>query len=98
METKSNTTSQTKVRFGIVHKSLLCTSFALLAACNSPVNSQTGNFFIVDGEEDLLVLPVLEYAPIGSILYYGQPGKGIVEVVVTNTVKKEAKNLLSRFT
>ena len=28
---------------------------------------------IVDGEEDLLVLPVLVEAPIGSIVYYGQP-------------------------
>jgi len=28
---------------------------------------------LIDGEEDLLVLPAIIYAPIGAILYYGQP-------------------------
>lgn len=52
----------------------------------------------VDGEEDLLALPAIAYAPTGSIVYYGQPKKGLVEVEVTAENKKAAIALLSRFT
>lgn len=63
----------------------------------------------IDGEEDLLTIPALVAAPLGSILYYGQPagelwacgpihGGGLVEVVVTREKKKEAEVLLTRFT
>lgn len=51
----------------------------------------------VVGEEDLLVLPVIEYAPIGSVVYYGQPQKGLVEVVVTTEKKEEVIALLKKF-
>lgn len=53
---------------------------------------------IIDGEEDLLVLPAIMHAPLGSILYYGQPGKGLVEVVVTQKVKRIGAKLLHGFT
>lgn len=52
----------------------------------------------IDGEEDLLVLPAIIHAPLGSILYYGQPGEGLVEVVVTSSIKKQALALLGKFT
>ena len=61
----------------------------------------------IHGEEDLLALPVLVEAPIGSVMYYGQPNvpmwacgplaEGIVEVVVTDENKKIAQSLLSKF-
>lgn len=57
----------------------------------------THNVLVIDGEEDLLVLPALVYTPWGTIIYYGQPGKGLVEVVVTQVAKREAIALLSRF-
>lgn len=52
----------------------------------------------IDGEEDLLVLPAILHAPLGSILYYGQPGEGLVEVVVTEGKKQQALALLGKFT
>lgn len=57
------------------------------------------NFVVLDieGEEDLLTLPVIVHAPIGSIVYYGQPQVGLVEVIVTEEKKKEAQILLSQF-
>lgn len=51
----------------------------------------------VAGEEDLLTLPAIAYAPVGSVLYYGQPGKGIVEVTVTPEKKEQVHGLLKKF-
>ena len=57
---------------------------------------------VVDGEEDLLTLPVIAHAPIGSIVYYGHPPstghEGLVEVVVTKEKKEEVGAFLGRFT
>ncbi|MCX6792351.1 MAG: pantetheine-phosphate adenylyltransferase [Candidatus Gottesmanbacteria bacterium] len=52
----------------------------------------------VSGEEDLLALPAIAYGPLGAVVYYGQPGKGLVEVVVTQEKQAEAKELLNKFT
>jgi len=38
---------------------------------------------VVDGEEDLLTLPAVLYAPENSLVVYGQPRRGIVVVKVT---------------
>lgn len=53
---------------------------------------------IVKGEEDLLTLPAIVEAPLGSFVYYGQPGEGIVEVAVTDEKKRETLVLLAKFT
>jgi uncharacterized protein (UPF0218 family) len=46
---------------------------------------------LVDGEEDLLVLPLVLYSPIGSIVVYGQPLVGMVAVIVS----LDSKNIIS---
>jgi len=43
---------------------------------------------IVDGEEDLLTLPAVLYAPENSLVVYGQPQRGIVAVKVTKQEKE----------
>jgi len=43
----------------------------------------------IDGEEDLLALAVLFLAPSNYNLIYGQPGKGIVLVEITDELKQE---------
>lgn len=53
--------------------------------------------FEIVGEEDLVTLPAILCAPVGSIVYYGQPGKGMVEVIVTQKKKKEVQLLLQKF-
>jgi uncharacterized protein (UPF0218 family) len=51
----------------------------------------------VDGEEDLLALPCIALAPMGSVVVYGQPGQGAVIVNVDANAKKRAEKLLSGF-
>jgi uncharacterized protein (UPF0218 family) len=57
---------------------------------------------VVEGEEDLMVLPVIAAAPIGSIVYYGSPpisgNEGLVEVIITKETKKIVKDLINQFT
>jgi uncharacterized protein (UPF0218 family) len=48
----------------------------------------------VDGEEDLLTLVAVLYAPENSLVVYGQPFEGIVVVKVTSEKKAEAMEIL----
>jgi len=49
---------------------------------------------IVDGEEDLLTLAAVLYAPENSFVVYGQPLEGIVVVKVTEQKKAEVTKIL----
>ena len=49
---------------------------------------------LVNGEEDLLVIPVCIYAPEGATVMYGQPNEGLVVVQVTTKIKDKTKSLL----
>jgi len=49
---------------------------------------------VVDGEEDLLALVAVLYAPENSLVVYGQPYEGIVVVKVTPEKKAEIAQLL----
>ena len=48
----------------------------------------------VNGEEDLLVIPVCIYAPENSIVLYGQPNEGLVIVKITPEIKSKTQTLL----
>ena len=48
----------------------------------------------VDGEEDLLVLPVCMYAPEGSVVMYGQPNEGLVIVHITPDIQAKVQKIL----
>lgn len=52
---------------------------------------------VIEGEEDLLTLPVAYYASVGTVIYYGQPGQGVVRLEVTEEVKNRAALLLVQF-
>ena len=49
---------------------------------------------IVEGEEDLLGFPAVLLAPLGSVMLYGQPDRGIVWVPVNDVNKRLARELL----
>ncbi len=48
----------------------------------------------VNGEEDLLVIPVCIYAPENAIVLYGQPNEGLVIVKVTPKIRNKTQKLL----
>lgn len=53
---------------------------------------------LIDGEEDLLVLPAVLLAPLLTTIFYGQPGQGIVKITVTEAAKAKAFRFLQQFT
>lgn len=48
----------------------------------------------VNGEEDLLVIPVCIHAPENSIVLYGQPNEGLVIVKITPEIRNKTQTLL----
>jgi uncharacterized protein (UPF0218 family) len=52
---------------------------------------------LVEGEEDLAVIPLVMIAPDGSVILYGQPGEGVVVRVVDTGAKEKAREMLSFF-
>lgn len=51
---------------------------------------------LVNGEEDLLVIPVCIHAPENAIVLYGQPNEGLVIVPVTQEIRNKTQSLLDR--
>ncbi len=48
----------------------------------------------VDGEEDLLVIPVCIFAPMNSVVMYGQPNEGLVIVKIDTEIRNKAQKIL----
>jgi hypothetical protein len=65
-----------------------------IAAVKEALDKNDHTHIIVDGEEDLLALIAVLYAPENAFVVYGQPYRGIVVVKVTQEKKAQAKKLL----
>ncbi|MCU4752953.1 GTP-dependent dephospho-CoA kinase family protein [Halobacteria archaeon AArc-curdl1] len=70
---------------------------SLLTALAKALETQEPTTIFVDGEEDLAVLPALLAAPEGASIVYGQPDEGMVHVVVDESTRARARDLLERF-
>jgi len=51
---------------------------------------------LIEGEEDMLALPALMCAPVGSLVIYGIPDRGASLVVINRDVSREAQTRLLR--
>jgi uncharacterized protein (UPF0218 family) len=51
---------------------------------------------LIDGEEDLLTIPAVIEAPVGSVVFYGQPMEGVVAIRVDEKSKASAREVLRR--
>jgi len=56
-----------------------------------------GILILVEGEEDLAVIPLVIAAPFGALILYGQPGEGVVVCEVTPAAKEKARAMLAHF-
>ena len=56
--------------------------------------SKTPVRILVNGEEDLLVLPVCIFAPENSLVMYGQPNVGMVITEITPEIRNKTQKLL----
>jgi len=60
------------------------------------LSSNFNKKIFVDGEEDLVTLAAIDLAPVGSLIFYGQPSEGLVMVEVDKNIKDNIKNILER--
>ena len=51
---------------------------------------------VVNGEEDLLVLPVCLFAPQNSVVMYGQPNEGLVITEITNEIREKVQKIVNQ--
>jgi len=65
-----------------------------LVAIQEALKSDCRVKIVVDGEEDLLTLIAVLYAPENSFVVYGQPYEGVVVVKVTHEKKAEVAEIL----
>ncbi len=66
-----------------------------IKAIKSAIRSKKRVRIEIEGEEDLLGIPAIIYAPKGSYVLYGQPNEGLVVVKVGDDVKNKASEILS---
>ncbi len=52
---------------------------------------------VVEGEEDLAVVPLVLIAPAGGVVLYGQPGEGVVLKEIDDESKRRAAELIGLF-
>ncbi|MHB8052162.1 MAG: GTP-dependent dephospho-CoA kinase family protein [Methanoregula sp.] len=81
---------QVKNPAGTITDELIC---ALERAVRNPPST-----IVVDGEEDLAVIPLVLTAHDGAIVLYGQPHKGVVLRIVDSEARKTAHRFLAHFT
>ncbi len=58
------------------------------------LNTTVPTVLVINGEEDLLVFVLCLMFPLGSAVFYGQPGKGIVMIRITESVKLRLAQLI----
>jgi len=71
----------------------------LFRACDiavSHLRSGRSSIVIVDGEEDLAPIPLHLMLPLGTIVLYGQPNKGVVARVTDLLAKENCRSIVSQ--
>lgn len=61
------------------------------------LNENNKKTVLVDGEEDLLVIPVVLYGKYNDIVIYGQPNAGAVVIVINKFVKLRVRQIFEKF-
>jgi hypothetical protein len=67
---------------------------AALSAMKRAFSGEKPVMVLIDGEEDLLTIPAVIGAPLGAVVFYGQPLEGVVAVEVDERSKATARQIL----
>jgi len=88
---------------GFVHKNIIkaidphgTITPELFQAIIKAFKTTNEKIILVDGEEDLAVLPVLLVSPLGFSIFYGQPNVGMVRIDITEEQKEKAYELTAK--
>jgi pantetheine-phosphate adenylyltransferase len=57
-------------------------------------DNENKKHILVNGEEDLVTIPLILLMPLNSLIYYGQPNEGMVLLKVTEDLKEKISKLL----
>lgn len=69
---------------------------AAMGAMKRAFKGEKPAMVLIDGEEDLLTIPAVIDAPLGSVVFYGQPLVGVVAVKVDERAKASAREILEQ--
>lgn len=72
-----------------------CLTEEALQAVSDALSAKMPVRIFVDGEEDLLALPIIALYPIGTIVVYGQPHKGLVINCIDQKIRKSVIAMLN---
>jgi len=71
-------------------------TWELFEAIENAFKTSDEKIILVEGEEDLAVLPVLLVSPLGFSVFYGQPNVGMVKIEVTEENKEKAYEITEK--
>lgn len=101
-ENKNNNTSDQFFKTSLEFSEMHCVNPAgsisrnAVSIISDAIDKKIMTHIIVEGEEDLLALPVFALSPEGTIVFYGQPFEGLVVVHVDKKIKKIADELMEK--
>ena len=70
---------------------------SIFEACSKAISQTENVTILVDGEEDLVPIPLILMAPLGTILLYGQPNEGLIVRQIDISAKRRARRFLDSF-
>jgi pantetheine-phosphate adenylyltransferase len=79
---------QAKNKAGLISTNLVTTLQKMIG------DEEKKKVLLVHGEEDLAAVALVLLLPLDSLVYYGQPNRGMVELVVTEQLKEKVFSIL----
>lgn len=61
------------------------------------IDSDASKVVYVEGEEDLLVIPIVIYGKDGDIILYGQPYAGAVVLIIDDLIRRRVMEIFTKF-
>jgi len=79
---------------GVIRQDVVRKLHSMLAQA---IEEKKCHLLLIKGEEDLLALPAILLAPLGSIVAYGQADLGIILIHVTEDKKEQVAGIIKQF-